>query len=200
MFFPELRAAIVDVAAFMDDDEGPDFNAAQQRAIDAYSSELLPRVLGGEWSRGKPGVPWSDRYSLELFNHPIWFRRRDARGPRTWRDCAVLRNPYRREVVAETGELALDFLTAARPLLERRIGIWMNSELSWWYPGQAICVLVAAGLESEQASGFGFRPVCRGIATVQDPTIVRMAPAGAALMGGYGGSTHTSGSFGRRPQ
>jgi hypothetical protein len=53
IFFPELRSAIADIAAFMDDDEGPDFNAAQQRAIDAYSSELLPTVLGGEWSRGK---------------------------------------------------------------------------------------------------------------------------------------------------
>ena len=63
MFFPELRAAIADIAAFMDDDEGSDFNAAQQRAIDAYSGQLLPTVLGGEWSRGKPGVPWSDRLS-----------------------------------------------------------------------------------------------------------------------------------------
>jgi hypothetical protein len=31
----------------MDDDEGPNFDAAQQRAVDAYSSELLPMVLGG---------------------------------------------------------------------------------------------------------------------------------------------------------
>ena len=80
MFFPELRAAIADIAAFMDDDEGPNFDTAQQRAVDAYRNELLPTVRGGEWSRGKPGVPWSDRYSLELFDHPIWFRRRGARG------------------------------------------------------------------------------------------------------------------------
>ena len=32
MFFPELRAAIADIAAFMDDDEGPNFDAAQERA------------------------------------------------------------------------------------------------------------------------------------------------------------------------
>jgi hypothetical protein len=54
--FPQLTAAITDIAAFMDDDEGPNFDAAQQRAVDAYSTELLPTVLGGEWSRGQPGV------------------------------------------------------------------------------------------------------------------------------------------------
>jgi hypothetical protein len=191
MFFPELRAAIADIAAFMDDDEGPDFDAAQQRAVDAYRNELLPTVLGGEWSRGQPGMPWSEQYSLELFDHAIWFHRRDARGPRTWQDCAVLGSPYRWEVVDETGELALDFLVAVQPLLEHKVGVWTNNDLSWWDPGQTTCVLVAAGLESERARGFGFRPVRSGIAGVQDPTIVRMAPAGAA---------HTSGSFGRRPQ
>jgi hypothetical protein len=60
----------------------------------------------------------------------------------------VLGSPYRWEVVDETGDFTLDFLAAAQPLLERRIGIWMNSEWSWWYPGQTICVLVAAGLDS----------------------------------------------------
>jgi hypothetical protein len=80
--FPELKAAIADIAVFMYDDEGSDFDAAQQRAIDACSSEMLPAVLGGEWSRGKPGVPWSEQYSLELFDHPIWFRRRGTCGQR----------------------------------------------------------------------------------------------------------------------
>jgi hypothetical protein len=59
------------IAAFMDDDEGPNFDAAQQRAVDAYGAELLPTVLGGAWSRGQPGVPWPDQYALELFDHPI---------------------------------------------------------------------------------------------------------------------------------
>ena len=93
MFFPELRAAIAEIAAFMDDDEHPNFDAAQQRAVDAYRNELLPMVLGGEWSRGKPGVPWSDRYSLELYDHPVWFRRRGVCGPCSWQDCVVLGNP-----------------------------------------------------------------------------------------------------------
>jgi hypothetical protein len=42
---PELKAAIADIAVFMDDDEGPNFDAAQQRAADAYRNELLPMVL-----------------------------------------------------------------------------------------------------------------------------------------------------------
>jgi hypothetical protein len=57
MFFPELRAAITDIAAFMDDDEGPDFNAAQQRAIDAYGSELLPRCSGASGRAASPVHP-----------------------------------------------------------------------------------------------------------------------------------------------
>src|SRR6516225_1382183 len=108
--FPQLTAAIADIAAFMDDDEGPNFGAARQQAVDAYSAELLPTALGGEWTRGQPGVPWPDQYASELFDHPLWFRRRDARGPRTWQDCVVLGSPYRWEVVDETGEPVLDFL------------------------------------------------------------------------------------------
>jgi hypothetical protein len=49
--------------------------------------------------------------------------------------------------------------------------------LSWWDPGQTICVLVAAGLEPAQASGVGFRPVRSGIAGAQSFTTFRMAPA-----------------------
>ena len=178
--FPQLTAAIADIAAFMDDDEGPNFDAARQQAVDAYSAELLPTALGGEWTRGQPGVPWPDQYAPELFDHPLWFRRRDARGPRTWQDCAVLGSPYRWEVVDETGELALNFLVAAQLLLERKVGVWTNNDLSWWDPGQTICVLAAAGLESEQASRFGFRPVSGRIAGVQDLTTVRKAPDAGA--------------------
>jgi hypothetical protein len=184
MLFPELRAAIADIATFMDDDEGPNFDAARQRAVDAYRNELLPAALGGEWTRGQPGVPWSDQYASELFDHPIWFRRRDARGTRGWRTCAVLGSPYQSEIIDENGGLALDFLVAAQPLLKRKVGVWTNNDLSWWDPGQTVCVLAAAGLESGRASRLGFRPVRSGIAGAQDLTTARMAPAGAVLTGG----------------
>jgi hypothetical protein len=84
--------------------------------------------------------------------------------------------------VDETGEFALDFLAAAQPLLRQKVGIWTSGELSWWFPGQTICVLVAAGLDPHRASGFGFLPVRGGVAGVQDS--LRMVPAGAALIGG----------------
>ena len=45
-------------------------------------------------------------------------RGEDARGPRSWDNCAVLGNPYRTETIGETGE----FLAAARPLLKHGIG------------------------------------------------------------------------------
>jgi hypothetical protein len=96
---------------------------------------------------------------------------------------------YRSEVVGESGEFTLDFLAAAQPLLRQKIGIWTSGELSWWHPGQTICVLAAAGLESERARGFGFRPVRNGIAAVQDlsttaPDAGAHNSAGAILTGG----------------
>ena len=117
--FPQLTAAIADIATFIRDDEDPNFDAAQQRAVDAYRNELLPAALGGEWTRGQPGAPWPDQYAPELFDHPIWFRRRGACGSRSWLDCAVLGSPYRSEVVDEAGNYRPDFLGAARPLLRR---------------------------------------------------------------------------------
>jgi hypothetical protein len=187
LMFSQLTAAIADIAVFMDDDEDPNFDAAQQRVIECYRDEMLPALLGGEWSRGQPGVPWSDQYALELFDHPIWFRRRDVHGPRGWQTCAVLGSPYQSGIIDENGEFTLDFIVAAQPLLRQRIGIWANSELSWWDPGQTICVLAATGLESERASRLGFRPVRNGVGTMQDFATVRAIldaahnSAGAAL-------------------
>jgi hypothetical protein len=53
MLFPELRAAIADIAAFMDDDEDPNFDAARQRAVDAYSTDnsARRRVVAGPTRR-----------------------------------------------------------------------------------------------------------------------------------------------------
>jgi hypothetical protein len=180
--FPQLTVAIADIAARVDD-EGKTFHAARQRAIDCYADEMPPALLGGEWSHGQADVPWTDKYALELFDHLLWFHRQ-GHGVRNWQTCALLGSPYRSEIVDETGEFTLDFLVAAQPLLARKVGVWTNNDLSWWFPGQTICVLAAAGLAPERASRFGFRPVCSGIAGVQDRTTVRMAPAGAALTGG----------------
>jgi hypothetical protein len=48
---------------------------------------------------------------------------------------------------------------------------------------KTVCVLAAAGLESERASRFGFRPVRGGIAGMQDLAIACMAPARARPRG-----------------
>jgi hypothetical protein len=182
--FPQLTAAIADIAAFIDD-EGKKLGAARQRAIDSYRDEMLPALLGGEWSHGQADAPWPDRYAPELFDHLLWFHRRGVNGARSWQTCAVLGSPYRAEIIDEIGEFTLDFLAAAQPLLERRVEVWTSDDWSWWFPGHTLCVLAAAGLEPKRASGFGFHPV-RGIA---DFAVIPMAPAGG-----------TSGSFGRRSQ
>jgi hypothetical protein len=134
---------------------------------------MLPALLGGEWSHGQSDAPWTDKYVLELFDHLLWFHRQGC-GVRNWQTCALLGSPYRAEIIDDTGEFTLDFLVAAQPLLAQKVGIWTRDDLSWWFPGQTICALAAAGLEPERASGFGFHPV-RGIA---DFAVIPMAPAG----------------------
>jgi hypothetical protein len=56
MLFPELRAAIADIATFMDDDEDPNFDAAQQRAIDCYRDEMLPMCADRGFPPGRKSV------------------------------------------------------------------------------------------------------------------------------------------------
>jgi hypothetical protein len=173
--FPHLTAAIADIAARVDD-EGKAFHAARQRAIDGYRDEMLPALLGGEWAHGSSDAPWLGQYASELFDHLLWFHRQ-GHGVRNWSSCALLGSPYRAEIVDETGEFTLEFLVAAQPLLERKVGVWTSNDLSWWFPGHTICVLAAAGLEPERACEFGFRAVPRGIA------VIPMATAGMALTG-----------------
>jgi len=47
--FPVLTAALTEIAGL---DEGSELNAARERAVDAYGNELLPAILGGEWTYG----------------------------------------------------------------------------------------------------------------------------------------------------
>jgi hypothetical protein len=61
----------------------------------------------------------ANQYAPELFDHPLWFRRWDIHGPRSWQTCAVLGSPYHSEIIDENGEFTFDFLVAAQPLLKR---------------------------------------------------------------------------------
>jgi len=160
--FPALTAALVHIASL---GEGSKLDAAREQAIDAYASELLPAILGGDWVHGGSGMPWTDAIPLELSAHMLWFRRND--GTPGWENCAVLSHPNQpivddgkiiREVRA-AGRFIPSFLVAVQPLLKRGIGIWVSHDLSYWRPSRTVCVLIAAGLAPERAPAFGFRPV-----------------------------------------
>ena len=66
----------------------------------------------------------------------------------SWHDCVLLGSPYRSEVVDEIGELTPGFLTAARLLLERSVGIWMSNE-----SGEEINPFRAARVSRKQFAG-----------------------------------------------
>jgi hypothetical protein len=161
--FPVLTAALTEIAGL---DEGSELNAAREGAVDAYGNELLPAILGGEWTYGGTELPWPDAVPLELSAHALWFQRYETSGL-SWQDCAIISHPHQsivddggivREVRA-AGRLLSSFLTAVRPLLQLGIGVWVSNDLSYWRPERTVCLLMARGLAPERAPGFGFRPV-----------------------------------------
>jgi hypothetical protein len=164
MMFPELTAAIADVAACNGQHNSGLCNlcTAQRRAMLAYGYELLPAVLSGEWTTPRSGAgTWSEPLYQHrcLSDHAVNFRRRDTRGSRGWRNSAVLAQPDRLNVDSVDGEFTPDFLAAAQPLVQQDVGVWVSSRLSSWLPGQTALVLMAARLEPERAGEFGFRAV-----------------------------------------
>jgi hypothetical protein len=160
--FPVLTAALAQIAKLS---EGVELDAARQQAINAYGSEMLPAVLGGNWAYGGTEPPWADAVPLELSAHLVWFRRY-ADQP-SWKNYAILTHPDQfavddggivREVRA-AGRLLPSFLAAVRPLLEQGVSVWVSNDLSYWHPGRTVCMLMARGLAPERAPAFGFRPI-----------------------------------------
>lgn len=68
--------------------------AVNQDAIRAYEEELLPSILPGEWitSIRKARDLYDDLESL--FDHATLFRRYGAKGPISWKICAIVAHPY----------------------------------------------------------------------------------------------------------
>jgi hypothetical protein len=136
----------------------------EQSVVEAYASELLPEILGGEWQttdttlREPPGTvgrrPVYSDY-IVLFDHPLSFRRRGARGPSTWDNWAIAGRPYNTfdkdgSVKAESRNLA------AHLAAQYRVGVWARPDLSAWFPGSTRLVVAARGLNTAEAARFGF--------------------------------------------
>lgn len=137
-------------------------DAAYRQVRAAYASELLPAILGGEWAETKrslfvrqPGT--RDDFFLaphfhDLFDHPLHFRRRGAKGPLTWKNCVLIGQPY----PAEPDQGAEQALALARHF---GVGVWRRDDLSAWYPGVTMLVIAAQGLTPQNAQKFGFKPL-----------------------------------------
>lgn len=147
---------------------------AYDRVVAAYAAELLPAVLGHEWApttRSLYATAFHQRLALyrqqsyvagdctPLFDHPLHFRRRGAKGKLTWRNCALIGQPYN----MRPGEpLPSDAITGAMALAEQYgVGVWVRHDLSAWYPGRTALVVAALGLDPADAPRFGFMAIRR---------------------------------------
>jgi hypothetical protein len=145
--------------------------ATSARVIDAYASELLPAILGGEWQRSHrtlivktPPLPRgyarativAGDWCRTLFDHPLHFHRRGSNGKLSWANCALIGQPYS-SVMGKGGILAdKGAIQDATSLAAHGVGVWVRRDLSVWSPGGTILVIAAQGLHPEDAASFGF--------------------------------------------
>jgi hypothetical protein len=136
--------------------------------LNAYATELLPAILGGEWresraqfavyGHGRFNEPerWQPADHHELFDHIWHFRRRHTLpGVLTWKNCAVVSAPY--DAFDNDGTLNREAVSIAHRLARRfAIGVWARPDLSAWLPGFTSLVIAATGLQPERAAEFGF--------------------------------------------
>lgn len=131
----------------------------QKIAREAYVAELLPTLLPSEWIVSRRDwypfmMDWA-YFDRSLFDHADVFRRRGARGPNTWRNCALVGHPYG-DPRDRRGHwhISDDYRSW---LHEQGLGVWARPDLSFWYPGWTWLVIAAQGLRDCDASGFGFQ-------------------------------------------
>jgi hypothetical protein len=135
---------------------------AAARAL--YASELLPAILGGEWTaRGGLTLPHPSprvRVKGPLLDHPVTLRRPGFRGRLTWQIGAIIGQPY--GLFDDAGTVNPDALELARMFGDRGVAVWARPDLGEWFPGATSLVLVARGLDPAQAERFGFAVLAPG--------------------------------------
>jgi hypothetical protein len=89
-----------------------------------------------------------------VFDHEAVFRRRGSRGPRGWQDCAIVSQPYGH--VFRDGVFHSEFIAGAQALLQRGVETWVHPDLSFWFPGATVLVVLARDVVPERASELGF--------------------------------------------
>lgn len=138
-----------------DADKREDLLALKAETAKAIASEVLPRILGGDWVVARKAVdrlmPRTWMFSSaasNLFDHPMQFCRK-GRGALRWPDAVLAGEPYIPGL--STG--------SARAFAEDcGIGMWSSRGLSTWFPDFTMLVLAARGLPADPEP-YGFELV-----------------------------------------
>jgi hypothetical protein len=120
--------------------------ASFDAARNAYSTELLPDIIGGQWRRSERNWSLLKDSSQRCFDHGDVFRSRNGKGPNRWDICAVIAHPYARPEIEDI-------------TLPPEVGLWTRPNLSAWYPGHTWLVVAATGLRGRDPAQFGFEIV-----------------------------------------
>ena len=156
--------------ALMQAQEGE--RTARRSVLLAYAGELLPAILGGEWTMCRHGASpiwqphkgqgfgdYAQSFTGPLLDHTHAFRRAGVRGPLTWRNGALTSEPYD-AFDRKAGAVPASAEEHARLLrAEHGLGTWLHPDLSAWFRGWTTLVIVASALRPEDAGGFGFIPL-----------------------------------------
>lgn len=142
---------------------------ARRGVLGAYASELLPAILGGEWTvchhgaspiwqphKGRGFGDYARSFPGPLIDHTHAFRRAGMRGPLTWRNAALTSEPYD-AFAREAGGVPASAAEHARHLrAEHGLGSWLHPDLSAWFRDWTSLVVIASALRPEDAARFGF--------------------------------------------
>jgi len=136
----------------------------QRVVCDLYATEMLPEILGGIWKKTDSTVwipstgcgrrpVFSDYH--ELFDHPLQYRRRGAKGAATWQNWVIFGRPY--NTFDQEGSVNPRHRDLAAHLAAQcAVGVWVRRDLSAWYPGWTALVVAARGVRAQDADALGF--------------------------------------------
>ncbi|MBN8904114.1 MAG: hypothetical protein BGO51_28465 [Rhodospirillales bacterium 69-11] len=140
---------------------------ASEQAMQAYRTELLPRLFGGSWhlSRRNAHFPAAilqagHRPALrpacwQTFDHPLVFRQAGTSGPDHPRNTVLIGQPY---AAVAGSELSASVREEAAELADRGWSIHWSPDLSTHYPGWTQLIIARFGIEMSPAA-HGFLPI-----------------------------------------
>jgi hypothetical protein len=174
--FPLTKKCVDDYAAVHQARSIPDY---VDRGMDAYCTEMLPLLFGGEWQHkwkyslsarpvcdscyyygNKPRVIPVTLNSNGLFDHSRVFRRKGTKGPLNWANGVITGHPY-----GNPNGMLWPNATEVAPRFARMFGVsvWARKDLSIYFPGQTVLVIASPELNGRDPTEFGFVDIGREV-------------------------------------